>query len=228
MQRIVNVTWIFPPSYFYLKSFPEIINGNWGQWRIWTDCSEPCEGGTKTRTRFCNDPEVENGGDECTTNDSYVETVHNTGLQQQTASQTCNEHSCPGKQLKVSFRPISVDKYNIFSFKLQSTLFSSFIVYSLITDMTDCYLVTGGRPSRCVKTYVYSKSTCESSCTSLESCVGYSYSDFNYCFLHPSLRNCPYGFTYYSGTNMANTINDLAAGTESWSNSYSCYGRGSG
>ena len=68
----------------------------------------PCGGGTITRTRLCNDPKVENGGNNCPMNDSYVETVHATGIQQHSDSQTCNNHPCPGKQVQTIFWPINI------------------------------------------------------------------------------------------------------------------------
>ena len=104
-----------------------------------------------------------------------------------------------------------------------TSTFSSFLGYSRISDKAKCYLITGGLPSSCQNHYVYSSSTCKSSCTSLESCIGFSYSTaFNWCSLHPSSETCPYGFDYYVGTNRANTRNDLVAG-ESWTSTYDCY-----
>ena len=91
-----------------INPFLEIIDGNWGQWGIWSRCNKPCDGGTQTRTRLCDDPKVENGGDNCPSNDSYVETAHATGIQQQKANQTCNNHPCPGKQVQTIFWPINI------------------------------------------------------------------------------------------------------------------------
>ncbi|KAL3831690.1 hypothetical protein ACJMK2_023412 [Sinanodonta woodiana] len=33
-----------------------IVDGEWGAWSTWFDCSTTCKGGVKARTRLCNDP----------------------------------------------------------------------------------------------------------------------------------------------------------------------------
>ncbi|CAH1801014.1 unnamed protein product [Owenia fusiformis] len=42
------------------------VNGNWGQWSGWGDCNKTCgDGGVRNRTRSCNNPSPEHGGNEC-------------------------------------------------------------------------------------------------------------------------------------------------------------------
>ncbi|KAF6029673.1 hypothetical protein EB796_012004 [Bugula neritina] len=41
------------------------VNGGWGPWTSYSDCSEPCGGGTKTRTRTCNKPIPRSNGLDC-------------------------------------------------------------------------------------------------------------------------------------------------------------------
>ncbi|XP_044763903.1 A disintegrin and metalloproteinase with thrombospondin motifs 9 isoform X2 [Coccinella septempunctata] len=41
------------------------INGGWGLWSEWSECSRTCGGGVKTSQRLCNNPIPENGGDYC-------------------------------------------------------------------------------------------------------------------------------------------------------------------
>lgn len=41
------------------------VNGNWGPWSPWNQCSHTCGSGLLTRTRLCNAPLPENGGDTC-------------------------------------------------------------------------------------------------------------------------------------------------------------------
>ena len=40
------------------------VDGSWGEWSQWTDCSETCGGGVSTRIRHCNSPSPD-GGAEC-------------------------------------------------------------------------------------------------------------------------------------------------------------------
>lgn len=41
------------------------IDGGWGPWGTWSECSSPCGGGFRFRRRECNDPLPQNGGMEC-------------------------------------------------------------------------------------------------------------------------------------------------------------------
>ncbi|RXN17958.1 SCO-spondin [Labeo rohita] len=42
------------------------VDGSWGQWAPWSECSAPCGGGVKIRTRECDNPAPQSGGRECT------------------------------------------------------------------------------------------------------------------------------------------------------------------
>ena len=42
-----------------------VINGEWGEWSDFTQCSKTCGGGTTTRLRHCNNPSPKNGGKLC-------------------------------------------------------------------------------------------------------------------------------------------------------------------
>ena len=37
----------------------------WGTWGTWTACSVTCGGGTRTRTKLCDNPAPANGGADC-------------------------------------------------------------------------------------------------------------------------------------------------------------------
>ena len=41
------------------------IDGNWGAWSSWSECSATCGGGIRTKTRECNDPPSAFNGDDC-------------------------------------------------------------------------------------------------------------------------------------------------------------------
>merc|ERR1712020_447181 len=41
------------------------VNGVYGEWSEWTDCSASCGGGYQTRTRLCDSPAPAYGGNDC-------------------------------------------------------------------------------------------------------------------------------------------------------------------
>ncbi|XP_052715472.1 deleted in malignant brain tumors 1 protein-like [Crassostrea angulata] len=57
------------------------VDGNWGHWSSWLDCSVTCGTGNQIRRRFCSNPRPENGGRHC--QGSSTDTL------------TCNLGSCP-------------------------------------------------------------------------------------------------------------------------------------
>ena len=60
-----------------------IVNGNWGEWAIWSKCSKTCGGGEHSRTRKCDNPAPAHGGKDCE------------GAFRQ--RRLCNKDKCPGK-----------------------------------------------------------------------------------------------------------------------------------
>lgn len=44
---------------------PQSLDGSWGPWGIWDDCSASCGGGFRLRRRRCDNPAPQNGGLEC-------------------------------------------------------------------------------------------------------------------------------------------------------------------
>ena len=67
-------------SYFLYK-----VDGNWGDWTAYTECSATCGyTATKTRTRECDNPEPRDGGRECEGDD--------------TETTNCDLPDCPGKK----------------------------------------------------------------------------------------------------------------------------------
>ncbi|XP_062523722.1 coadhesin-like [Corticium candelabrum] len=59
------------------------VDGNWGKWSVWSECSKICETGTRFRSRLCNNPRPDFGGKQC--NDP------STGREES----LCNTHKCP-------------------------------------------------------------------------------------------------------------------------------------
>ena len=71
------------------------MDGGWGDWSNWGDCSSDCnDGGTQDRTRNCDSPVKEGTGADCVGDGSE--------------SQPCNEDVvCPGKTT-LTMSPLSV------------------------------------------------------------------------------------------------------------------------
>ena len=69
-------------NYFtILHNFP--VDGGWSEWTDFTECSESCGGGTKTRSRSCTNPAPADGGAQCQGESSEEE--------------TCNTEACAGR-----------------------------------------------------------------------------------------------------------------------------------
>lgn len=74
--------------------FP-VVDGGWGPWEDWSECSRTCDGGIRARSRLCNNPPPEHGGAECSGPDQEQE--------------PCNLIGCPGKYvLNLPYPEISV------------------------------------------------------------------------------------------------------------------------
>ncbi|NXJ63832.1 HMCN1 protein, partial [Rostratula benghalensis] len=58
------------------------VDGNWGQWQTWSQCSASCGGGEQTRIRLCSNPAPLNRGRPCPGDSSHIS--------------RCNTQACPG------------------------------------------------------------------------------------------------------------------------------------
>merc|ERR1712136_201619 len=65
---------------FFIDDTP-VVDGGLSDWTDWSECTADCEGGTKTRTRECNNPPPSGGGRDCGSGAS------DPGLKQQKYSQ---------------------------------------------------------------------------------------------------------------------------------------------
>ena len=80
------------------------IDGNWGEFGDWSDCSAACGGGSKRRTRSCSNPAPANGGSNC--------------IGDSEETKECNDQPCELYPLKVfcdDYTTIYIDgieKYN--------------------------------------------------------------------------------------------------------------------
>ncbi|XP_063684803.1 SCO-spondin-like [Bolinopsis microptera] len=77
------------------------VDGGWGEYGAWSECSDLCGGGTQTRSRDCNNPAPANGGEACAGKD--VET------------QSCNDKLCsiPGLFAQKQVGKCSNEKKNL-------------------------------------------------------------------------------------------------------------------
>ena len=69
--------------YFHTSNPPPPVDGGYSGWSTWSACSVECAGGNQTRTRTCNEPRPDNGGQNCPSETGY-------DIRQ------CNSQSCPG------------------------------------------------------------------------------------------------------------------------------------
>ena len=69
-----------------------LVHGNWGEWTRFHQCDVSCGGGTKIRTRLCNNPHPGYGGLRCLLADG-------SGKRSKIESETevCNTQKCKGR-----------------------------------------------------------------------------------------------------------------------------------
>ena len=59
-----------------------VVDGGWGDYGEWSECSEECGGGSQTRSRSCDSPSPAHGGADCDGESSET--------------RACNEQNCSG------------------------------------------------------------------------------------------------------------------------------------
>ena len=79
------------------------VNGNWGAWGNYSECSSTCIGGMQNRNRTCSDPSPQYGGLNCTASNRTTVTGDS---MMETETITCNDIPCENdtcmKNLKLS------------------------------------------------------------------------------------------------------------------------------
>ena len=63
-----------------------LVDGGWGKWKEWKNCTVSCGGGQQSRFRLCDKPEPEFEGKNCTYDGSNS-----------TETQPCNDNICLGE-----------------------------------------------------------------------------------------------------------------------------------
>ena len=56
---------IFILLFMLVFIFQAKIDGHWGKWSAWSTCTKTCGDGMSTRSRTCNNPLPQNGGNPC-------------------------------------------------------------------------------------------------------------------------------------------------------------------
>ena len=80
-----NILIAFWPCYDALS-----VNGGYGNWGDWSECSKECEGGERERSRSCTNPPPAHGGKDCSE------------LGPATEKGECNTHSCSSEWTDVT------------------------------------------------------------------------------------------------------------------------------
>ena len=75
LNTLIHICWI------------DLAEGAWGDWSAWGQCSEPCGGGVRSRTRVCDSSAPELGDAVCTSDGSSAG-----------ETESCNPETCPRKQ----------------------------------------------------------------------------------------------------------------------------------
>ena len=58
-----------------------VVDGGWTDWTTWSECTVTCSGGEHSRSRECNNPVPQYGGNNCSGDSSEIE--------------DCNTETCP-------------------------------------------------------------------------------------------------------------------------------------
>ena len=79
----------------YCNIFP-LVNGTWRDDEEFSECSEKCGGGNRTKAKYCDNPSPSNGGMNCTCDPDNKNEIKCNGTVA-IIQETCNENECAGK-----------------------------------------------------------------------------------------------------------------------------------
>ena len=71
------------------------MDGAWGSWGHWRDCSATCGDGQQLRDRICDNPTPVFGGSLCASNQIFMLSITSDGKLKETGTQNCNDGNCP-------------------------------------------------------------------------------------------------------------------------------------
>ncbi|CAG2220304.1 unnamed protein product [Mytilus edulis] len=81
LTHFTNYTCLCAPGFKGRFCDTQIINGNWGSWLDWSECSKSCDGGIQYRVRHCTNPPPDPDGFHC--------------VGSNTSERNCNPQECP-------------------------------------------------------------------------------------------------------------------------------------
>lgn len=84
-----------------IDEVPTPVDGGWGNWSDYSECSRSCDAGVSVQTRLCDNPPPAHGGSFCTG--------------ERTRYKICNIDPCPGKD--INFRAEQCTKFNNETFR---------------------------------------------------------------------------------------------------------------
>ena len=94
---LYHINILFLGSQMIMISLILTVDGGWGTWSPYGDCSVTCENGTRTRTRQCDNPPAKRGGSTCPAESAQYK--------------NCSLSMCPSKFQFNPFMPAAAKKH---------------------------------------------------------------------------------------------------------------------
>lgn len=93
--------WCFNGKCVEIGERPQAINGNWGEWSSWSECTRTCDAGVSIVERHCDNPQPSNGGKFC--------------IGERRRHRICNTDPCP--EDVPTFRQVQCEEFNYIPYK---------------------------------------------------------------------------------------------------------------